>query len=76
MTTMVVGMALVIVAVAYVLFPLFRADRAAADSPPDASSGGNRCAQCGAQTPPEALFCPRCGRASRVPGAQAPHGKP
>jgi hypothetical protein len=62
MTAMISGMALALVALGYVLYPLIKA------SPPAARRAAARdapvpgCSACGASAEPDAVFCSSCGR--------------
>ncbi len=62
MTAMIAGIALALVALAYVLYPLIKA------APPAVRRAALRdpsvpgCSTCGARPEPDAVFCSSCGR--------------
>jgi predicted amidophosphoribosyltransferase len=75
MMVMFVGTVLVIVTVAYVLFPLFKAERMAGEWPRSPNAGGE-CPHCRSLTEPDALFCSRCGRPLRLSPTEPADSQP
>ena len=61
MTAMIVGAALALLALGYVLYPLLVGTKSREITP-----SGSPCPKCGEVTPPEASYCSRCGEALPV----------
>lgn len=67
MSAMIVGAALALVALGYVLYPLLTGAQ-----PRERDPSGFPCPNCGELTQPEASYCPRCGEA--LPGTKGMAG--
>lgn len=62
MTAMIAGMALALVALAYVLYPLIKAAPPTVRRAAPGDTSAPDCSACGARPEPDAVFCSSCGR--------------